>query len=65
MTFIDVLRDERVTPWDKMKGTNWRLSSSIANNAWDLDLRRVDVERSTGNVLREDWQVNAGLRIPF
>lgn len=25
----------------------------------------VDVERSTGSRLREDWQVNAGLRIPF
>lgn len=25
----------------------------------------VDVERSTGSRLREDWQVNAGLRVPF
>ncbi len=25
----------------------------------------ADLERSTGSVLREDWQVNAGLRIPF
>ena len=25
----------------------------------------IDVERSTGSVFKEDWQVNLGLRIPF
>ena len=36
-------RDERVTPWAKVTGTNWRLSPNMTDHAWDLDLRHVKV----------------------
>ncbi|MDY3114998.1 MAG: autotransporter outer membrane beta-barrel domain-containing protein [Sutterella sp.] len=47
-------RDERVTPWAKVSGTNWRIAPQITASAWDLDLRHVKVGADTpvGDVSR-------------
>lgn len=40
-------RDERVTPWAKVSGTNWRIAPQITASAWDMDLRHVKVGADT------------------
>ena len=47
-------RDERITPWAKVSGTNWRIAPQITASHWDLDLRHVKVGADTpvGDVSR-------------
>ncbi|MDY3115000.1 MAG: autotransporter outer membrane beta-barrel domain-containing protein [Sutterella sp.] len=47
------------------KDHRWVYGFGIEGMLGKTSTWHVDVERSTGSALRENWQVNAGLRIPF
>ena len=47
------------------KDHRWVYGFGIEGMLGKASTWHVDVERSTGSALRESWQVNAGLRIPF
>lgn len=61
----DIVFNGHNTYHTDFKDHRWVYGFGVEGMLGKASTWHVDVERSTGSAFRENWQVNAGLRIPF